>query len=212
MSDPTTAPASAPRKLTEAEWTEAKTLYELGRATKADLARKFNVTRQAIHAGLEARGAVYGSKSAVVAEATIDASKSDAQRRVEEVQAMREKQRKLIETTQQLAAKQMMDAIRDGVPIHSRANDIKALKNLMAIFAAGRAELWEIYGLNDDKDAGEELPEFAVSEYTEEDLALIHAKQTGGDADAMLEELQRQVEEGGGDDLSDLLGEDGEGA
>lgn len=208
MSDPT-APEPTPR-LTEAQWAEAKADHELGTATASALAHRYGISRQAISKGLKARGAVYGSKSKIVEQATIDASKSDASKRVEEIVAMKEKQRKLIETTQQLTAKVLMDSIRDSVPVSQKSKDVATLKNIMAIFAAGRSELWEIYGLNDDADADQEMPEFAVSEYTPEDLRAI----TGGDdasltPDEALAELERDGDViGQGDDPLDALLDD----
>jgi hypothetical protein len=163
--------------------------------------------------GLKARGAIYGSKSKVVEEAAMDAAKSDQQKRVEEIVTMKENQRKLIETTQKLTSKIVIDSIRENTPISQKKADIAALKNVMAIFATGRSELWEIYGLNDDKDADQELPEFAVSEYTPEELAAFSRDQGVEEEmtpDEALAELERQEAlEGQGDDpLSGLLDED----
>lgn len=199
-------------RLTEAEWAEAKIDFELGKMTATQLAAKYGVRRQTMSDGLKARGAIYGAKSKVVEEAAMDAAKSDAQKRVEEIVSMKEGQRKLIETTQRLTQKIIVDSIRDNTPISQKKSDVQTLKNIMAIFAVGRAELWEIYGLNDDKDADQELPEFAVSEYTPEELDAMNRGK--GDTeltpDEALAELERQdALEGQGDDpLAGLLDED----
>lgn len=199
------------KRLTEAEWASASADFELGKYTATQLARIYGVSRQAMSEGLKARGKVYGIRSKVVEEAAINAAKTDEARRVEEIQAMREKQRKLIETTQQIAAKYMMDAVRDAIPISQKRKDIATLKDLMAIFSRGRSELWEIYNLNNDENAGEELPELVVSEYTPEELVIIQ-RQMGGlpDMEDTLAQLERHAkEEGQGDDpLAGLLDED----
>lgn len=198
--------------MTEAQWAEAKAEFELGQYTATALALKFGVARQSMSEGLKARGAVYGSKSKVVEEATINATKTDQAKKVEEIVAMKEKQRKLIETTQQLAAKALMDSIRDSTPISQKKADIQTLKSIMAIFAAGRSELWEIYGLNDDRDADQELPEFAVSEYTPQELEAMTRRDDTLTPDQALEALERdRLLNGEGDDdpLAGLLDDTG---
>ena len=194
--------------MTESEWAEAKIDFELGKFTASMLADKYKVRRQTISDGMRARGAIYGARSKVVEEASIDAAKSDSRKRADMVSEMKENQRKLIETTQKLATKAMMDAMRDSTPISQKKADVQTLRIIMTIHQAARAELWKIYGLDDDSDIGEEMPEFAISEYTPDELALINRERTGDlNPDDALAELERAaVLDGEGDDpLAGLL-------
>lgn len=206
MSEP--APTSTIKRLSEAEWAEACADFELGRSTATALAAKYGVDRSTISRGLKLRGKVYGARSKVIEQATIDAAKTDSAKRVEEIVAMKDNQRKLIETTQKMATKLMMDSIQERVPISSKLQDARALAILMKIHSTARAELWEIYGLNDDADADQEMPEFAVSEYTPEELEMITRQNRGEELtpDAALDLLASEaLSEGQGDGLDELL-------
>lgn len=212
MTDPTTTPEPekpAPgkaKRLTEAEWAQAKADYELGKATKQDLADSYGVTRQAIGQGLQARGAVYGSKSKVVEEAAIAASKDDQVKRVEDIGAMKEKQRKMVEMVQNLTIKAVTDQVRAGKPIADVHKDISALNKAMATISAGRNELYHLFDLHRDPDGAAETEEFIVSEYSQDEIDALNKERLGIDPDEALAQVAQSLEEPVEDDLADLLG------
>jgi transposase-like protein len=206
MSEPSPEPSI--KRLSEAEWAEAAADFELGKATATALAAKYGVDRTTISRGMKLRGKVYGARSKIIEQATIDAAKTDSAKRVEEIAAMKENQRKLIETTQKMATKLMMDSINERVAIGSKHADARTLALLMKIHSTARAELWEIYGLNADADADQEMPEFAVSEYTPDELEMITRQNRGEELtpDDALDQLTREaLSEGQGDGLDELL-------
>lgn len=202
MSDPTTPGTPHHKKLTEAEWAEAKALYETGRHTKVDLAKKYGISRQSMTEGLNARGAVYGSKSKVVEDATVEAQRTDQAKRHEEIAAMRERQLKGVDLLQKLQNKAIGDALRDNKPLHSQASEFKALNTLIKNQKMIREELWEIYDLNRDPDGADEIPEFIVSEYTPDEIDAINHQRLGTTPDDAMAELERATE----GDTDDILG------
>lgn len=207
----TTAPTSpalpSRRNLTEAEWAEAKALLETGRMTKTELAAKYGVSKQAISQGLNARGAVYGSKSKIVEEATIQAQREDASKRIEEIQAFKEKQRKMVEMVQNLTIKAVTDQIRTGKPLGDIDKDLGALNRAMKNLQAGRNELYHLYDLYRDPDADSEIEEFIVSEYSQDEIRALNKERLGIDVDADLKEIAESLENQDAGELDALLSE-----
>ena len=213
MEEENETPPAAPekykyRRLSEAEWAEAKALYETGKLNKTDLAGKYGISRQAIHEGLVARGAVYGSKSSIVEQATIDAQKDSALKKVEEIDAFKEKQKKMVEMVQNLTIKAVTDRLREKKPAGDAKNDVITLRHVMATIAMGRDELYHLYDLHRDPDAGDQIEEFIVSEYTPEEIEALNHERLGisGNTDADLAEVAASLEDKEGS-LDDLLGD-----
>lgn len=206
MADETEAPAAKKsRRLTEAEWAEAKALYETGRLTKTALAEKYAISRQSMHEGLTARGAVYGSKSKAVEDAVVTAQVDQSVKRLEDIAAMKDRQRQRVELIQSLAVKQITDQIREKSPIANRKADMAVLKDAMGIIAKGRDELYHIYDLHRDPAGADEIPEFIVGEYSNEEIEALN-RQRLGIVDDDLEAIAASVVESGDEDpLGDLL-------
>lgn len=201
-------PSEKQKRLTEKEWAEAKALYETGAATKTDLAGKFGITRQSMGRGLAQRGAVYGSKSAVVEEATINAQKDEAAKRVEDIAAFKERQRKMVEMLQNLTIKSVTDKVRDAKPIADARHDIATLNKAMATLTLGRNELYHLFDLHRDPDGASETEEFIVAEYSQDEIEALNKERLGLDPDADLDDVARSLDEPVDDDLADILGDD----
>ena len=197
---------SAPthKKLTEAQWTEAKVLYETGKMNKTALAEEYGISRQAIHSGLTNRGAVYGSKTKVVADATVEAIRDEADKRRDDIQAMKERQRQRVELIQGLAIRQITEQVRDSKPLADRKADMAVLKSAMAIVAVGRGELYHIFDLNRDPDSADKIPEFIVGEYTSEEINALNRERLGI-SDEDLDDIEAGLDKNLGDPLGDLL-------
>lgn len=186
--------AGPTRRLTAAEWTEAVTLFETGKLTKSDLARKFGISFQSMFAGLKQRGAVYGSKTNVIEEAILESEKSDQKKKSEEVAAMRERQRVSTELLQKLQNNIIGEALRDRANLSTKYDEIRTINALIKNQKMFREELWGIYDLNRDPDQADEMPDFVVSEYEPAELAAINAKTFGEAADETLDEIERTLE------------------
>lgn len=203
--------ASTPthRKLTEAEWAEAKALYETGKMTKVELSKKFGITRQSITLGLNQRGAVYGSKSKAIEDATIEGQKDESRKRAGEIAEMRERQLKATDMLQRLQNKTIGEALHARKPLASQYDEYKALNALIKNQKMLREEFWEIYDLNRDPDGADEIPEFIVSEYEPDEIRAINNQRLGISPDDGLDEAASALESD--QELEALLG-DGEGA
>lgn len=201
------ADTGSSKRLTASEWTEAVTLFELGKLTKTDLAKKFGVSWSAMFKGLKARGAVFGSKSNVIEDAILESEKSDQKKKSEEVAAMRERQRVGTELLQKLQNNIIGEALRDRAPISSKYDEIKTLNALIKNQKLFREELWAIYDLNRDPDQADEMPDFILSEYEPEELAAINSK-TFGEPEEALDEIEKNLDPTDEDlpSLDDIMG------
>lgn len=202
MSDDTSG--TTQKRLTEAEWSEAKALYETGKGTKSSLAKQFGISRQSMTEGLNARGAVYGAKAAAIEAATVEAQRTDAVKKHEEIAAMRERQLRGVDLLQKLQNKIIGEALRDQKPLSSQNNEFRTLNTLIKNQKLIREELWEIYDLNRDPDGAEEVPEFIVSEYTPDEINAIN-NQRLGITDDPLTILEQSAATGEGEDALDEL-------
>ena len=209
MSDSTndTSGTSSSKKLTEAQWAEAKALYETGKSTKIDISRKYGISRQAVTEGLNNRGAVYGSKSKEIENATIEAQKGSAVRLFEEIAQMKASQTKSNELLQKLQNKAVGDALRESKPLNSQIHEFKALNILIRNQKMMREEMWAIYDLNRDPDGSDEIPEFIVSEYTPDEIELINAERLGISPDDTLALMESEAS--GEDLLAGILDDEG---
>jgi DNA-binding beta-propeller fold protein YncE len=205
---PETEPSADIKALTEAQWAEAKGLYETGKMTKADLSKQFGVHRNTMSSGLIARGAVYGAKSKVIEDATVEASKTDTAKLSAEIAGMKEKRKLGIELLDKLQNKVMAEALRDNKPLSSRSDEFRTLNTMIKNAKMVREELWAIYDLNRDPDGGDEIPEFIVSEYTADEVDMINKERLGVEPEQILEKILAEDEEVS-DELDDLLKDPG---
>ncbi len=197
------------RRVTEAQWIEAKTQYEAGLMTKSALAEKYGVSRQAMGAGLNARGAVYASKTKMVEEAAVAAARDQTAKKIEEIDSFKVKQRKMIEMLQSLTVRAITDQVKDKKPIADAKPDIDTLRSAMNVLKVGRDEMYELWDLYRDPDGAEEIEEFIVSEYTPDEINALNKERLGiaFEVDDALAEVEASIEGGNSaDDLDDLLG------
>lgn len=202
--EPETEEAPAGKRMLPADWAAAVTEFELGRATKSDLATIYGISRQAMSKGLDARGAVGGSKSKVIADAIVDAAKDAATKKLEDINAMKERQRQRVELIQSLTIKAITDSVKDRKPISDSKGSIATLRSAMAIVATGRNELFHIFDLHRDPDGGDEIPEFIVGEYTQDEIDALN-KERLGITDDDLDTMALSLEEPDLDPLGALL-------
>lgn len=200
----TDTPETSQKHLTLAEWAEAKALYETGKMTKVDLAKKFGVSRATITNGLNQRGAAYGSKSTAIENATIEASKGDQQKLFEEIAEMKAKRKKSVEILDQLQTRTMGKLLQENLPLATKADEFRTLNTMIKNAKLIREELWAIYDLDRDPDGADEIPEFIVSEYTADEVDLINKQRLGIDPEAVLETVEAEADEAA-DDLEALL-------
>lgn len=199
-----TPETTTPKTLTKAEWAEAKGIYEAGKMTKVDLAKKFGVSRITMTNGLNGMGAVWGARSKEIENATVEAAKGTELKLFEEIAEMKAKRRKSIEILDQLQTRTMGKLLQENLPLASKADEFRTLNTMIKNAKLVREELWAIYDLDRDPDGADEIPEFIVSEYTADEVDAINKQRLGIDPESALEAVKAEAEEAA-DDLDALL-------
>lgn len=166
-------------RLTEAQWAEIKADYELGKATKSDLARKYGVTRQSIGKGLDARGAIYGSKSKAIENARLESEVDSARQKVAAIEDFKAKQLTMVTNLQNLALKVLGEKLKAGRPVSDAKTEINTIRSAMAILKMGRDEVYHLYDLYRDPDGAEENEELIISEYSPDEIEAINNSRFG---------------------------------
>jgi transposase-like protein len=163
-------------KLTPAQWAQIVTLWELGKVTMSDLARTYHVSEEAIRQGLKKRGTRRGSRAHEIAEATIDASRSQAKKEQEAIREMKERYLGYTNIISKLAMREIADAVKGSVSLATKKEAMITLQKASAVVSRMRDENFHIYGLYDQPDQADELPDIGIGEYTAEELAAIQGQ------------------------------------
>jgi hypothetical protein len=188
------------RRLTDAEFAEARELYELGTAGLVDLASQFGVTRQALSARLKNAGAIKGSRAHEVAAAakkgvTGAASASGASsvdrfadRRSEWIEETRISGVRQLKLARQLAQKIVQDNLAAGTPMAATDDDLKALGRFNKILVDNLEAALTLLQADTHVDESD-LPVLSIEDLTNEEI-LKHHKGTGAlPEDATLEDM-----------------------
>lgn len=191
---------SSGKRLTDAEFAEAKELYELGKAGLTDLADQFGVTRQALSARLKNAGAVKGSRAHEVAAATKKAATSApsaaaagaierfVDKRGEWIEETRINGFRQLKLARQLAQKVIQDTIAAGRPVAAADDDLKAVMRLNKILCDNIEHTLNL--LEADKHVDEnDLPTLNIEDLTNEDILKHHVGTGALPEDATVEDM-----------------------
>tara|TARA_R100001086_G_scaffold143632_3_gene75660 strand:- start:919 stop:1551 length:633 start_codon:yes stop_codon:yes gene_type:complete len=160
-------------RLTPAQWETIVVLWELGKVTIAELSDMYPITEEGLRIGLKKRGAKKGSRAHEVGEAVVEASKADAQKRLEDIDKLKKQYIGYTDVVIKLTMREVSEALKAGVPVSTRKESLTALQKASAVISTLRREAYELYGLNDENAINEELPDLAITEYTPEELEKI---------------------------------------
>lgn len=161
-------------KLSSTDWATIVTLYTRGEKTVRDLAEQFQVSRAAIHEGLNKRGVKKGSKVSDVMKEAEDEAAAAHKARVAAAHSTAERYQKYNELFVQIMVKKIVDSNQSGTLASANA-EIIAIKNGMAVLAKARKEAWDMGKIEQMLEQDEELAALNVGEYTEEELDAIKA-------------------------------------
>jgi hypothetical protein len=191
---------SSGKRLTDAEFAEAKELYELGKAGLTDLADQFGVTRQALSARLKNAGAVKGSRAHEVAAAAKKAATSApsaaaagaierfSDKRGEWIEETRINGFRQLKLARQLAQKVIQDTIAAGRPVAAADDDLKAVMRLNKILCDNIEHTLHL--LEADKHVDEnDLPTLNIEDLTNEDILKHHVGTGALPEDATVEDM-----------------------
>lgn len=197
--------------LTEADWAEAKELYELGTAGLSDLADKFGVSRQALHRRIKDAGLVRGSRAHEVAAAAAAAATSAvsasaaataerfADRRNDWIEETRLQGVALLKQSRMMAAKVVAENARAGRTPAAIDDDLKALQRYEKILEGNIAAALSLLRADESIDE-EDLPSLQIEDLTDQDR-LDHFKNIGAmEEDGTIEEMLAEDLDLGEDD------------
>ena len=174
--------------LTPAEWAEIEELYELGRASAAELSEKYGVTPAALSKHFKKKGIVKGSRAEVVKKAveeetvtkTAEAVAKFEEKRLERIEQAKEQAYADTTLMRNLTLKRVRDVIKPGgTPL-----SIKEIEGIARILRQVQRARYEILEIGRDDGDGE-LPTLPIQCMTDGDIKEKRAEQEeGGAADS----------------------------
>lgn len=188
------------RRMSDAEFAEARELYETGRAGLADLAETYGISRQALSRRFKDAGSTRGSRAheaAAAVKAAVGSAPSPSaaaaierfsDRRADWIEETRLQGIKQLKLARQLAQKVVQDAIAAGRPVSSADEELKAVQRFNKILCDNLQNALDILRANEHVDE-DDLPTLTLEDLTNEEI-LQHHKNTGAlPEDATLEDM-----------------------
>ncbi|QWY82987.1 hypothetical protein [Rhizobium phage RHph_X66] len=179
------AAAAGAKRMSDADFAEAKELYELGKAGLSELADQFGVSRQALSQRLKSAGSVKGSRAHEVAAAAKKAvtgaagssaaatAERFADKRGEWIEETRITGFRQLKLARQLAQKVVQDALSAGRSIATTDDELKAVMRLNKILCDNIESTLNL--LEADKHVDEnDLPSLNIEDLTNEDILKHH--------------------------------------
>jgi hypothetical protein len=200
---------SSGRRLTDAEFAEAKELYELGKAGLVELADQFGISRQALSDRFKRAGAKKGSRAHEVAAAARKAATASpsaaaastierfADRRSDWIEETRINGYNQFKLVRGLAQKAIKDVMAAGRPMAAADDDLKAVMRLNKILCDNIEHTLHL--LEADKHVDEnDLPTLNIEDLTNEDILKHHIGTGALPEDSTVEDMlaEEQPEEG----------------
>lgn len=179
------------RRLREMEWRQVVNLWEGGLASLSDLVERYGISKQALQRGLKKRGAVKNRRAAELGEDAFQAAKTENQKLVEEIGAFKRRFIGYGDVIAKLTMKEVQDALKDGLPMAAKKDNLHSLQRAANILGKVRDEGYHLMGLYDEDTVTEDLPDIAMAEYSAEELE---------EMERQFEEVQRQLNGGSSDD------------
>lgn len=196
---------SSGKRLSDAEFAEAKELYELGKSGLGELAEAYGISRQALSRRLKAAGSVKSSRAHEAAAAAAKAAAGTpsasvakaleryADKRADWIEETRLEGVAALKQARMLARKIVADHLKGaapGAPVTLAAidDDLKAVQRLNKILCDNLNTSLDILRANDHVDE-EDLPSLIIEDLTNEEI-LQHHKNTGAlPEDTTVEEM-----------------------
>ncbi len=197
------------RRLTDAEFAEARELYELGKAGLVDLADQYGISRQALSDRFKRVGSKKGMRAHEVAAATRKAATASpsaaasatierfSDRRSDWIEETRINGYRQLKLARGLAQKAIQDAIAAGRAVSTADDDLKAVMRLNKILCDNIESTLTL--LEADKHVDEnDLPTLNIEDLTNEDILRHHIGTGALPEDSTVEDMlaEEQPEEG----------------
>lgn len=168
------------RRLTPAEWAEARALWESGETVLQELSVRFGVSERALQAHFAKHSTLKGSKAKELAAAVQETVFADI---FEDPAAARAKGRQARTATYENATKieglimgQLAEAQKDPANAHRALSALRALALATQALERAHSMKWASLGLDKLEDA-QELPVLPIIDYSEAQIEEIRRKQ-----------------------------------
>lgn len=163
------------KRLTDAEYEQAKTLYELGAKSLQDIADMFGVSRQTLWRKFKDNGVERGSRAHETTEVIEDEIAKQAEILAKRVTETRENHYVYADTLAKLVMTTIMKTRQEGRSIATADGELAALNKAIKGLEVLRKERYSLLGLDrDDGDPNEE-PELLISEMTDDMIEAVRA-------------------------------------
>lgn len=163
------------KRLTPAERAEAIELWRQGAATLDELAARFDRDRGTFIRLFNAEGVTKGEAKADVERQVTEAVQSsvatDAAVLAGRVRETKEDHYRMIRGLSKLAWSTIAEAKKNGRPVATVINELKAIQIGTQIFKTSREECFALLGLNDKDDkSNDPMPDLILRELTAEEI------------------------------------------
>jgi transposase-like protein len=170
----TTKPKRGFRHLTPKERSEAIALWESGKVTLGDLAKKFKKSENTFLKLFRRAGVKRGAKSEELAKAIAEKTEKDlvaeAGITAERIRNTKNDSYRVLDGINKLIAFELTAAQKGGVDVSTREKNIRTLN----IAADAVLKTWkgraEILGIKQDEKNPDDMPELRISELTQEQI------------------------------------------
>ncbi|SOC90009.1 hypothetical protein SAMN05216358_0025 [Rhizobium sp. AN5] len=199
------------RRLTDAEFAEARELYELGKAGLVELADQYGISRQALSDRFKRAGSKKAMRAHEVAAAIRKAATAStsaaatatierfADRRSDWIEETRINGYNQLKLARGLAQKAIKDAMAAGRPIASADDDLKAVMRLNKILCDNIEHTLHL--LEADKHVDQnDLPTLNIEDLTDEDILKHHIGTGALPEDATVEDMLAEEQPPEGED------------
>lgn len=164
--------------MTEAQWAEAKVLWELGDTKLEELSARYGIDKASLSRGFKRRGIMKGSRSREIAEAAaagaIEGARSAAEEIAKERQTrIRETKEFYYKTMKALADATMglvVKASKEGRAFSSIKGDLQAMNLAVRTLADARTNVYTVLDIEVQAPTEDELPELRVVEMSANDI------------------------------------------
>lgn len=189
------------RRMTPAQWGEAKALWESGSFTLAQIAERVGSTKEHLSRKFKSEDIIKGSQSTDVEDVAIQAAKQAVEEAVEEeaktgvskmterIAETKEKAYLYPEMIERMGFAEVASARKDKQPLSVTTENLKALQILINITHKAKEMKFSALGLDKiDHFDEEELPELTIALLTEEEIDVIQSaalERTSGLDDGM---------------------------
>lgn len=215
------APAGAAvvsKRLTPREYARAKSMWQSGEYSLAEIADAVGVSATALSRRFKRdsieKGATANKVSAAVQKAIERTSAAQAEEMAVVAHDLKMQALKAIKLFNQKAYADVAKSIQDKTPLAERLSDLKALNEATKIVAQNYATGAKILGLDQELNEAEDLPELQIHLMTENDVADLREQQRREQAEANGENYDDEEITGGltEEELAELDGVISEGA